>query len=585
MPVPEQRTPPATRTAAVLVPHWRLLSALDRHRGPQPAQQRTGRDATQETAVPSAAASPMVLVERHRVIRADAAAAAAGVVLGMRRRAAQAACPGMLVLEADREHESALFEVVAAATDTVAAGVDVLRPGVLLMAARGPARHRGGEPQLAESILDAVADLTGWEARVGIADGPFAALLAARSGRIIRPGRSAEYLAPHDIATLRHAPVGPGWGHRDRPGPTGADRLDLTEVVDLLLRLGIATLGDLAALPAASVQDRFGADVALLQLLARGGEPTPPAMHRPEQPIEVLRVLETPLVRSDQAAFAARPMADELHGMLVARGLICTRLRIIGRTEQGEELERTWRHDGELTPADVVDRVRWQCEGWLATAQRRGQETGAITQLLLQPLQLMPAGEGAAALWGSAGEADLRAGRAFARIQGLAGEEAVQVPVPVGGRLLAEQTRLVPWRAQKPVPRPGPWDGGLLRPAPATVFRRPPSVLLEDASGRPVRVDARGLLSALPARLLVPAAEAGALADHGLPTGARRPVRAHGAPVLLDERWWGGDGRRAARIQLVIGADPPGATDPEGTDMALLLLSRGDSWQVEGIYD
>lgn len=559
---PGEEVPAATRTAAVLVPRWSLLAALDRRDGAQDAP-------------------AVILLERHRVVHADAAAAEAGVAVGMRRRSAQAACPDALVLEADREHEAGLFELVSAAVDTVAAGVDVLRPGVVLMAARGPARHQGGEERLAERILDAVADLTGWEAQVGIADGPFAALLAARAGRIVRPGRSAEYLAPHDIAALREAPVGPGWGHRDRPAAVGSGRLDLAEVIDLLTRLGVRTLGELAALPATSVQDRFGPDVAQLHLLARGGEPTPPAMHHPEQPVEVLRVLDPPLVRSDQAAFAARPMAEELHGMLVARGLICTRLRIIGRTEQGEEMERTWRHDGELTPADVVDRVRWQCDGWLTRARLGRGETGAITQLLLQPLQLMPAGEGAAALWGSAGEAAQRAGRAFARAQGLAGEGAVLVPAPVGGRLLVDQVRLVPWRAEKPASRPGPWPGSLPRPLPATVFRTPPPVLLEDARGEAVVVTARGLLSAAPALLRVPAEGAQGLVARGLRAGSRHRVLGHGAPALLDERWWRPDGRRAARLQLVIGEE-----DAAGGDhLALLALSREGRWEVEGIYD
>lgn len=572
--VPDTGTPtgtptgsPATRTAAVIVPDWPLVAALDRH------QRRTDSEPV------DLALTPVILLDQHRVTHAGSAARQAGALPGMRRRAARAACPDALVLEGDRESESALFELVAAAVDTVAAGVDVLRPGTLLMSARGPARHHGDESTLAEHIIDAVADLTGWDCSVGIADGPFAALLAARAGRIVRPGRSGDYLAPHPIAALRDAPVGPGWGHRGQPAATRAERrLDLPETVDLLQRLGIATLGDLAALPAASVADRFGPDVATLHLLATGQEPAPPAAHHPTQPILAEAALDPPLVRTDQAAFVARPLAEQLHTMLVERGLVCTRLRIVARTEGGEEMERTWRHDGALTVADVVDRIRWQCDGWITRARLGGPATGAVVRIGLHPLQLAPAGQNAPALWGSAGEAAQRAARAFARAQGLAGEDAVQVPVLVGGRLLAEEVQLVPWRAEKPAPRHGPWPGSLPRPVPATVFRTPPPVLLQDAHGSPVVVTARGLLSAPPARLLVAAPGAPALQRAGLRAGTALTVLAHGAPTVIDERWWTPGGNRAARLQLVLA----GAGDEE---TAVLALSRTGEWFLEGMYD
>ncbi|MDO5662459.1 MAG: DNA polymerase Y family protein [Brachybacterium sp.] len=553
----------ATRVAAVVVPAWPLLAARDR------------LERQEET--PS---GPVILLDRHRVLHAEGPALATGVAVGMRRRAAQAACPGAVVVESDRELESALFELVSAAVDTAAAGVDVLRPGVLLMAARGPARHHGGEEQLAERTIDAVAELTGWDCQVGIADGPFAALIAARTGRIIRPGRSADYLAPHAITALREAPVGPGWGHRDQ-APATRDRgrrLDLAEVIDLLQRLGIATLGDLAALPAAAVTDRFGPDVATLHLLARGLEATPPAAHHPTQPIEVVRALETPLVCTDQAAFVARPMAEELQEQLTRSGLICTRLRIIARTESGEEMERTWRHDGALSVADIVDRLRWQCDGWITAARLGRAATGAITRLGLHPVQTMPAGEGAPGLWGSAGEAAQRAERAFARAQGLAGEDAVLVPTDVGGRLLTEQVRLVPWRSEKPAARPGPWPGAVPRPVPATVFGDPPPVQLLDAQGRPVVVTARGLLSSAPVRVEVPAASREALQHTPLRAGGALQVTGHSAPTILDERWWAADGRRAARLQMLL-------EDPAGQGLAVLALSREGAWTLEGLYD
>jgi protein ImuB len=225
-----------------------------------------------------------------------------------------------------------------------------------------------------------------------------------------------------------------------------------------------------------------------------------------------------------------------------------------------------------------VDRIRWQCDGWITRARLGGPATGAITRIGLHPLQLAPAGENAPALWGSAGEAAQRAARAFARAQGLAGEDAVQVPAVVGGRLLVEEMTLVPWRSEKPRRRDGPWPGSLPRPVPATVFRELPPVLLEDADGRPVVVTARGLLSAAPARLLVSAPGAPALQRAGLRAGSGYPVLAHGAPTVIDERWWTPGGHRAARLQLVV----RGAGAEE---TAVLALSRTGHWMLEGLYD
>ena len=80
-----------------------------------------------------------------------------------------------------------------------------------------------------------------------MADGLFAAVLAARSGLIVPVGGTAAFLAPSSVATL------------------GRPDLAVT-----LQRLGVTSLGQLAALPAASISDRFGADAAACHAVARG---------------------------------------------------------------------------------------------------------------------------------------------------------------------------------------------------------------------------------------------------------------------------------------------------------------------------
>src|SRR5215469_13526926 len=73
------------------------------------------------------------------------------------------------------------FEPVVAIVENFCPQVEVLRPGVCAIATRGPARYFGGEAQLAARLTEAVAQ-AGVTCQAGIADGLFAAGLAARAG-------------------------------------------------------------------------------------------------------------------------------------------------------------------------------------------------------------------------------------------------------------------------------------------------------------------------------------------------------------------------------------------------------------------
>ncbi|HWE66343.1 MAG TPA: hypothetical protein VG298_06835 [Acidimicrobiales bacterium] len=85
------------------------------------------------------------------------------------------------------------------------------------------------------------------DVHVGVGDGLFAAVLAARSQLIVPPGETAAFLAPWSVATLA------------RP-----------ELAVTLQRLGVTTLGQFAALPSPHVSDRFGADAVACHRVARG---------------------------------------------------------------------------------------------------------------------------------------------------------------------------------------------------------------------------------------------------------------------------------------------------------------------------
>jgi protein ImuB len=500
------------------------------------------------------ARAPVAILQAGRVVACSPAARSEGVTVGLRKREAQSRCPELVVMGHDPGRDARAFEPVVAAVEQVVAGVEVVRPGACALAVRGPARYFGGEQAAAERIVEQVAQECGVEARAGIAEGVFAAGLAARAGRIVAPGRTAAFLSGLDVR-----------------------RLERPELTDLLRRLGIRTLGEYAALPAGDVLTRFGFDAALAHRLAAGADERALATRRPPPELAVDEEYEEPIERVDVAAFAARALAERLHERLAAHALACTRLVIEAVTSHGQELQRSWRHDGLLGPAAIADRVRWQLEGWLSGVPRGTPDSlstpaPSTDGVGIRRLRLVPDGVLAHAglqpgLWGESGKERERAHRAFARVQGLLGPDSVLAAVLVGGRSPADRVRLVPWDDERVREKPGsdpapPWPGQLPAPSPATVLPEPVPVSVHDAQGRPVTVTARLVASAPPASL--------AMADTP-PVG----IAGWAGPWPADERWWApAEAHREVRFQVSL---------IDGTAL-LLSLSDGE-WAVQGVYD
>ena len=478
--------------------------------------------------------TPVAVMFANRVVACSAAARADGVGRGQRRRQAQSRCPDLVVLEHDPARDARAFEPVVAAVEAFGPGVEIVRPGVCAFATRGPSRYFGGDDALAAQV----ASVVGRSCRVGVADGGFAAEQAARRDLVVPPGESAAFLAPLPARVL--------------------EQPDLT---DLLRRLGVATLGDLAALPVAAVVGRFGPEGLRAHRLASGLDERPVAGRRPPPDLQVSTELDPPAERVDVAAFAAKALADALHAGLAGRGLACSRVRIEAETEHGEHLARLWRHDGALTAAMLAERVRWQLDGWLATP---GAVTAGITLLRLAPDEVHPDDGRQLGFWGGDRAATERAGRALVRLQGMLGPEAVVTAAVGGGRGPADRVCLVPWGDARALPASGErpvWPGHVPSPAPATVHHAPPSAEVVDAIGTTVAVTGRGSASADPARLSI---DGGPWAD----------ITAWAGPWPVDERWWTAAHRRRARWQVVT-AD----------GRAHLLALEGGRWLVEATYD
>lgn len=503
---------------------------------------------------------PVAVHDGRGVVVTSPAARAAGVRRGMRRRTAQQLCPELVLLGVDEIRDARAFEPVVQAVETVIAGVAVTRPGMVVSPARGPARHVGSEETLAELLVGTLAEEAGTECQVGVADGMLTAVLAARYGVIVPPGAAVDFLAPRDVGDLLHAVA------------SRQVRAEVAELVDLLRRLGLRTLGALASLDPADVAARFGTVGLGAQRLARGLDGRPVVARRPEQDVAAAVDLDPPVERADVAAFAARTLAERLAERILRRGVICGRVQVHARTESGASLTRTWALDGAPTAAELTDRVRWQLEGWLAG--RSGRPPAApLTRLELTAQEVSAAGSVQDGLWGRARRGQAQASRAALRVQGLLGADGVLVPVLQGGRDPRSTTRLVAWGDEaSPLRRPdAPWPGQLPSPSPATVPAEPVHAELGDDAGRPLRVDARGRLSGEPRRVRLPAPEAGGAACW--PVG-EHSVTGWAGPWPVAERWWAGDRRRRAYLQVAL-ADAP----------ALLLVLEDGAWWVEGVYD
>ncbi|ROO89314.1 protein ImuB [Actinocorallia herbida] len=501
----------------------------------------------------------------ERVAACTAAARAAGVRRGQRRRDAQRLCPDLVVVERDLDAEGRAFEAVAAAVAELTPRVEVVRPGVCAIPARGAARFHGGEEALRITVQDAVVE-AGHDCGVGIADGMFTAELAARNGGgglIVPEEGAAEFLAPFPLGVLAGAV--PDWD----------------SLADLLVRLGVRSLGEFAALPVDDVAGRFGAAGALAHRLARGREPRDVAPRAGLPDLTAVRTFDPPAARSDEVVFAAKALADGLHAGLAAEGLTCVRLGVEVEFADGGVSERLWRHDGLLSSPAVAERVRWQLSGWRLPAAGRGAageiaggETagedavwGGVSALLLVPDQVVPDTGTQRALWGrdgdgARGELPERVARAADRVQAMLGHGSLTRPHLTGGRGPGERVLRVPLGDMPLETRPeGPWPGALPAPAPSVVPPEARPVTVRAADGSPVTVSARCVPSAAPALVV-------------LPDGTSHRVLSWTGPWPAHERWWDPDtSRRLARFQILT---------PRG---AHLLTLQNSSWTLEASYE
>jgi protein ImuB len=190
-------------------------------------------------------------------------AEAFGIHPGMRLGEALARCPRLTLVPPDPAGVADLWERLLVRLESVGAAVEPERPGLVCFDARGLLALHGG----LDGVLRATREALRIPARYGVAPSRFAAVAAATRARSRRPeivgggGRTTDsgrelaraYLASLPVALLRARPA-------------------LAHLPEALERLGVKTLGELAALPVAALADRFGREGLLAHELACGGD-------------------------------------------------------------------------------------------------------------------------------------------------------------------------------------------------------------------------------------------------------------------------------------------------------------------------
>ena len=484
----------------------------------------------------------IVVVQKGEVFACSAAARREGVRRGLRVREAQARCASLIVLPYSPDLDARAFDPVLTGIEQSIPGVQPIRPGLCTIAARGPSRYYGGERAAAAALAAVAAEYGISDARVGIADGPFAAEQAARRARggtqIVPVGGSAAFLESLPVEALGDATF-----------------------ATLLKRLGLTTLGAFAELDASAVLDRFGPQGARAHALASGHDVSAVVPRAPQQALERSVAFEPGLDRVDQVTFGFRSTADDFVEAMTRAKLACTAVTVTVESESGAASERTWLHPRWFTAFDVIDRVRWQLQG--ADAIERGLDS-PVVRVTVSPQSVDAIGNHEDGLWG--GGPDERIHHALSRVQSMLGHDAVMTGAIGGGRLLAERQVLVPWGDPIPGGRSEPWPGSLPSPLPATVFDPPRPAQVITAAGGAVDVDARGALTGEPGSFSVQGV--------GAPS-TMRTITAWAGPWPVDERWW--DATQVRSVQRCHVVDEDG--------MAWLLMLEQRRWWAEARYD
>jgi len=228
----------------------------------------------------------------------DARASALGLKLAMSLADARAMQPNLAAVEAAPEEDARTLDHIAAWCERFTPVVVVDAPDGLFLDITGCAHLFGGETTLRDQIVRRL-EAQGFSSRAALAPTPGAAWALARYGSAsLETSGLLEMLAPLPVEALR-----------------------LEHGAALLLRrLGLKTIGQIAAAPRSSFTARAGTEAMLRldQALGRAAEALTP--RRPPPPVFALRRFLEPLFSVETLLIAAEALCEDVVEQLDLRG-------------------------------------------------------------------------------------------------------------------------------------------------------------------------------------------------------------------------------------------------------------------------
>ena len=212
--------------------------------------------------------------QASRVGEVSGRAEALGVHRGMGRGEALARAPELVLVPPDPVAVAREWERVASALESIGARPELAAAGTAYFQAQELYGLYGG----LEGVMLATSRALGRSVRMGAAPARFCALAAARRARTQRPvvveGDADRFLSVLPVSLL-------------------GMRAETECLVSVLERLGIRTLGELAALSRHDLADRFGKPGVLAHALARGQDSPLVPRRREDALVESLELSES----------------------------------------------------------------------------------------------------------------------------------------------------------------------------------------------------------------------------------------------------------------------------------------------------